>query len=106
MRLDLIFPCYFKLIQLLSYFGTGFQFSGLISERATPVLIPNTEVKPFSADGTARAAVWESRTRPGFILKRLQQMLRAFFFALYPTLPDICLRLIFSDKHKPLKNLA
>ena len=55
--------------------------SGLDSERATPVPIPNTEVKPFSADGTARAAVWESRTRPGFYSKRRQQMLAAFFFA-------------------------
>ena len=53
--------------------------SGLDSERATPVPIPNTEVKPFSADGTARAAVWESRTRPGFYSKRRQQMLAAFF---------------------------
>jgi hypothetical protein len=26
--------------------------------------IPNTEVKPFSPDGTARASVWESRTSP------------------------------------------
>ena len=43
--------------------------SGLDSERATPVPIPNTEVKPFSADGTARAAVWESRTRPGFFIE-------------------------------------
>ena len=30
----------------------------------TPVPIPNTEVKLLSADGTARAAVWESRTPP------------------------------------------
>ena len=44
-------------------------FSGLVSERATPVLIPNTEVKPFSADGTARVTVWESRTRPGLHIK-------------------------------------
>ena len=57
-----------------------FRISGLISERATPVPIPNTEVKPFSADGTARAAVWESRTRPGFYLKRRQHKLAAFFF--------------------------
>jgi len=32
---------------------------------ATPVPIPNTEVKPSSADGTARAAWWESRMLPG-----------------------------------------
>ena len=55
-------------------------FSGLVSERATPVPIPNTEVKPFSADGTARAAVWESRTRPGFYLKRRQQKADGVFF--------------------------
>ena len=33
-------------------------------EGETPVPIPNTEVKPFSADGTAWEAVWESRTLP------------------------------------------
>ena len=40
------------------------QFFGGDSEEATPVPIPNTEVKLFSADGTAREAVWESRTPP------------------------------------------
>ena len=39
---------------------------GGYSEEETPVLIPNTEVKLFSADGTARAAEWESRTPPDF----------------------------------------
>jgi hypothetical protein len=32
---------------------------------ATPVPIPNTEVKPSSADGTAWVTVWESRSSPG-----------------------------------------
>ena len=32
----------------------------------TPVPIPNTAVKPVRADGTARAAWWESRSSPGF----------------------------------------
>ena len=45
------------------------QFPGGNGEGATPVPIPNTEVKPFSADGTARAAGWESRTPPGILLK-------------------------------------
>ena len=40
--------------------------SGGDAERATPVPIPNTEVKPLRADGTARAAVWESRSPPDF----------------------------------------
>ena len=30
----------------------------------TPVPIPNTMVKPFTADGTALATVWESRWMP------------------------------------------
>src|SRR6476661_783814 len=34
------------------------------SERETPGPIPNPEVKPFSADGTATARSWESRTPP------------------------------------------
>ena len=40
------------------------QFFGGDCKEATPVPIPNTEVKLFSADGTARAAVWESRSPP------------------------------------------
>ena len=40
-------------------------FPGAYRERATPVPIPNTEVKTFIADGTAWVAVWESRTPPG-----------------------------------------
>ena len=42
------------------------RFSGGNGEEDTPVPIPNTEVKLFSADGTARAAEWESRTPPKF----------------------------------------
>jgi hypothetical protein len=34
----------------------------------TPVPIPNTEVKPSGADGTARGAWWESRKLPGFFI--------------------------------------
>ncbi len=41
------------------------KFLGGYAERVTPVPIPNTEVKPLWADGTARAAVWESRSPPG-----------------------------------------
>ena len=32
--------------------------------RVTPVPIPNTEVKPDTADGTARETAWESRSLP------------------------------------------
>ena len=36
-------------------------------EGATPVPIPNTEVKPFSADGTWRETAWESRSSLDYI---------------------------------------
>ncbi len=44
-------------------------FTAVIAKRIQPVPIPNTEVKLFSADGTARATVWESRSSPYFLLK-------------------------------------
>jgi hypothetical protein len=47
---------------------TGF---GGDSDRATPVPIPNTEVKPVSADGTWVDSPWESRTPPDFSSKWL-----------------------------------
>ena len=34
----------------------------------TPVPIPNTEVKPTSADGTWEETPWESRTPPNFFV--------------------------------------
>ena len=40
------------------------------SDRVTPVPIPNTEVKPVSADGTWGEIPWESRTSPDFANKR------------------------------------
>ena len=40
------------------------QFSGGYGGGETPVSIPNTEVKPSSADGTALVTEWESRTLP------------------------------------------
>ena len=43
-----------------------YRFSGGYSERVTPVPIPNTEVKPLRADGTAWVAVWESRSPPDY----------------------------------------
>ena len=39
------------------------------SEEDPPVPIPNTEVKLFSADGTAWETVWESRSPPFLIYK-------------------------------------
>jgi hypothetical protein len=42
------------------------QVSGGITGGATPDPIPNSEVKPSRADGTARDTVWESRSPPDF----------------------------------------
>ena len=44
--------------------------SGGDSDGDPPVPIPNTEVKPASADGTWGADPWESRTPPGTLLAR------------------------------------
>ncbi len=44
-------------------------FPGDFRERATPVPIPNTEVKSLFADGTALVTMWESRTLPGILYK-------------------------------------
>ena len=46
-------------------FEISHHFSGDFVDRVTPVPIPNTEVKPVGADGTARVTVWESRKSPG-----------------------------------------
>ena len=46
------------------------QNAGGQSGGATPVSIPNTEVKPSSADGTSWVTFWESRTLPALILRR------------------------------------
>src|SRR5690348_5738461 len=41
------------------------RISGGHTAGATPVPIPNTEVKPRRADDTARVTVWERRSLPG-----------------------------------------
>ena len=40
-------------------------FPVVIGEGETPVPIPNTAVKPSTADGTAGVTPWESRSLPG-----------------------------------------
>src|SRR5580692_7493303 len=55
------------------------QVSGGDLEEATPDPIPNSEVKLLGADGTAREAVWESRTLPG-LLRRAHPMRGGPFF--------------------------
>ena len=43
--------------------NTSTLFGGYI-EGVIPDPIPNSEVKPFRADGTAEVILWESRTPP------------------------------------------
>ena len=58
--------------------------SGDVSGGETPSSIPNLEVKPSSADGTALVAVWESRSLPGdlFVWALVAGSLR-FLFAVH-----------------------
>ena len=39
--------------------------------RETPVPIPNTTVKTFTADGTMRATAWESRWLPDIFINMI-----------------------------------
>ena len=50
-------------------FGFNIGLPGGHRRGETPVPMPNTVVKPSTADGTARVTVWESRSLPGFIPK-------------------------------------
>ncbi len=62
-------------------------YSGGYGEGETPVPIPNTEVKPLIANGTASVTVWESRTLPGLYYpyhytKKTRGFNPLFFYAL------------------------
>ena len=54
-----------------SGYAKPYKISGDYGERDPPVPIPNTEVKPFSADGTWLETTWESRTLPDSMKKGL-----------------------------------
>ena len=57
-------------------------FAGVFSSGATPVPIPNTEVKPASGDGIAGLTLWESSTTPAlFSLKPDDVTIIGLFFA-------------------------
>src|SRR5688500_3222701 len=58
----------------------GHKFPGGHRGWVTPVPIPNTEVKPTTADGTACAGVWESRSLPGLLLGKPASTDAGFFF--------------------------
>src|SRR5687767_15800087 len=58
---------------------SSIKFSGDFVGRVTPVPIPNTEVKPAGADGTARETAWESRKSPGLFRKPARAFVLAGF---------------------------
>jgi hypothetical protein len=60
------------------------------SEEDTPVPIPNTEVKLFSADGTAWETTWESRTPPDQFKKPLVFTRGFFYVAFFSTSWPFC----------------
>ena len=61
-----------------SGYAKPYKISGDYGERDPPVPMPNTEVKPFSADGTWLETTWESRTLPDSTKKSLRRMSGAF----------------------------
>ena len=60
-----------------------YTISGDNGERDPPVPMPNTEVKPFSADGTWLETTWESRTLPDSMKKRTHPLRGGFFFSFH-----------------------
>src|SRR5205809_6239787 len=67
------------------------EYAGGHRIRVTPVPIPNTEVKPDTADGTAWETVWESRSLPAVIRGPDRESGRVFFCtsaAIARVLPD------------------
>ena len=69
---NFIFNVKFILTQSLNFGG--------YSLGATPLPIPNREVKTQHADGTACAGVWESRSLPNFIYNPGHFFGRGFLF--------------------------
>ena len=65
---------------------TSFTVFGGYSVGVTPVLIPNTEVKSYSANDTALVTVWESRSPPKLFEKALS-FGRGFFLFAQPSCP-------------------
>ena len=54
--------------------------SGGNSEGVPPVPIPNTEVKPFSAENTSLETGWKDKTLPDFHLKELLEKVVLFSY--------------------------
>ena len=46
----------------------------------TPVLIPNTMVKTYAADGTMLETIWESRWLPDYLKKTAERLIYKYWF--------------------------
>ena len=68
------------------------RFPGGHRRGVTPVPIPNTEVKPSTADGTAWVTAWESRSLPGLFPKRPNAKASGLFFRTPPDHAGSCER--------------
>src|SRR5215470_6909736 len=74
------------------------KFAGGHRIRVTPVPIPNTEVKPDTADGTIWETVWESRSLPALFRRARREESRRAFLC---TSPRSCDRAIQADADVP-----
>src|SRR5688500_16002239 len=94
----------------------GHKFPGGHRGWVTPVPIPNTEVKPTTADGTACAGVWESRSLPGLFWGKPASTDAGFFFLTHTSLRGCNARLHREQRnsrgrntqrnaHRPVPNL-
>ena len=82
-------------------------FAGGHRIRVTPVPIPNTEVKPDTADGTACESAWESRSLPALFTKKAHRVhtLWALFICGAAPASAVC-RLRRHAPHAPLSVVA
>ncbi len=62
---------------------TSFTVFGGYSVGVTPVLIPNTEVKSYSANDTALVTVWESRSPPKLFVRAPRSLNEEPFYSFF-----------------------
>ena len=81
------FTLFFQYVMILVIHltGSGLKMDttilGVYSDGVPPLPIPNREVKPVSADGTAE--MWESRSTPTFKKSLIPYGVRLFFICIY-----------------------
>lgn len=82
-------------------------FPGGDRRGVTPVPMPNTAVKPSTADGTAGATPWESRSLPGLLVRpNVNYSRSAFFYRLSNAQNREDVTLVFNDLVLPSEVLT